>query len=129
MANMHGLSETSYNKAGRDGQMRLAHLSMEWQAVYGFCCYYPVVRPAMYFICRYNQSLSVVRSGAADGPSSGLEGRHPMMHTAAFSVLSARVCGGVIILSFVGIPSLGSHGVTRSPAFGQARLAARPTLG
>ena len=61
----------------------------------------------MYFLGRHNQSLSVVLSGAADGPSCGLEGRHPMMHTAAVSVLSARVCGGVVF-SFVGIPEQGS---------------------
>ena len=74
----------------------------------------------MYFLGRHNQSLSVVLSGAADGPSSGLEGRHPMMHTAAVSVLSARVCGGVVF-SFVGIPEFGSPGVSRSPTCGLAR--------
>ena len=58
-----------------------------------------------------------MRSGSADGPSSGLEGRHPMMHTAAFSVLSARVCGGVTC-SFVGTPELGSRGVSRNPTCG-----------
>ena len=66
--------------------------------------------------------LSVVRSGAADGPSSGLEGRHPMMHTAAVSVLSARVCGGVVF-SFVGIPEQGSVEFLVTP------LLARPKAG
>ena len=51
MANMHGLSETSYNKAGRDGQMRLAHLSMEWQVVYVFVVITPSSdRPCILFV-------------------------------------------------------------------------------